>query len=171
MSQGTNERAPQPVVVVPAAAPQTAVVKPDDPNDVVVFTLPDGTEVSNDPRFFQKQQEKALVQRMESGDVPESIKAQVRAEVLAEIEADRLANEVNTGVAANVHTQASTSTGYDPDADSSDGDSSNDEEPDDDLRDADVNTLKAIAEEEEVDTSGVRKKSELKSRIRAKRNE
>ena len=167
MSQGTNERAnPMPVVVVPSAEPQTAAVAPDDPNDVITFLMPDGTEVSNDNRFYQEQQEQAFVKRMESGDVPDSVRAQVRAEVLAEIEAERLANTPNTGVAANEHTQASTSTGYVP----SDGDESDGEEPDDDLTDADVNRLKAIADEEDVDTSGIRKKSELKAAIRAKRN-
>lgn len=168
MSQGTNERvSPMPVVVVPAADPVIGSVPPDDPNEVVSFLLPDGTEVSNDPKFFQERQEEAYRQKMESGDIPDSIRAQVRAEVLAEIEADRLANEPNTGVAANVHTQGSATTGYAP----ADNDSSNGEEPDDDLAEADVNELKAIAQAEDVDTSGVRKKSELKAKIRAKRNE
>lgn len=121
----------------------------------VVFLLPDGTEVSNDPRFYEEKMRQQILEQ--------------QRELLTK-------STENTGRATGPSPRGgdvSTFSGrdiQDPDgarqAAKEESEEGSDEEQGDQYDDMTVEELKAEAEARNIDISGVRKKSELKDRLR-----
>ena len=120
-------------------------------DDVVVFLLPDGTEVSNDPRFYEKK-------------MREQILAQQR-ELLTQ-------STVNTGAATGPGPKGGDTISFSG-SDIQNPGGATDEDDDVDTFDPEapyesqkVGALKAEAERRQIDLTGIKKKSELIQRMR-----
>lgn len=110
--------------------------------DYVVYYMPDGSEISDDPRWKAEQFKNQLARQ----------DANLKAE--ADYAAARQAEDF-----AKANGQAEES------EDDSEEDDEEDDSPDD-LSAKSVADLKELAEENQVDLSGVKRKSELLSRLR-----
>lgn len=119
--------------------------------DVVVFLLPDGTEVSNDPRFYeQKMREQILAQQREL-----------------------LANSTeNTGAATGPSPKGGDTLSFsgqdiqDPGGTTEEDDEDVDHfDPEVPYKEQKVGALKAEAERRQIDLTGIKKKSELIQRL------
>lgn len=110
-----------------------------DSKDIVTFLTPTGEEISNDPRYHQEKMRQQVEAQMQVQEVEQP------AQVPPQPNPDDMTSEEDTD------------------------EDNEDNEDDDGLESMSGNELKAVAAEEDVDTKGLTKKSELIAAIREAR--